>query len=86
MNKMEYNFKYLICLMSRVQAMLKGTHPFSDVPQLYDTWLGREDSNPRMLGPEPSALPLGDAPKFINFKEIIFYMNHGEGSIFRGFI
>ena len=26
-------------------------------------WLGREDSNPRMLGPEPSALPLGDAPK-----------------------
>ncbi len=26
-------------------------------------WLGREDSNPRMSGPEPGALPLGDAPK-----------------------
>ena len=25
-------------------------------------WLGRRDSNPRMLGPKPSALPLGDAP------------------------
>ena len=24
------------------------------------TWLGWRDSNPRMLGPEPSALPLGD--------------------------
>ena len=26
------------------------------------TWLGWRDSNPRMLGPEPSALPLGDIP------------------------
>lgn len=25
-------------------------------------WLGWRDSNPRMLGPEPSALPLGDIP------------------------
>ena len=25
-------------------------------------WLGMRDSNPRMLGPEPSALPLGDSP------------------------
>lgn len=25
-------------------------------------WLGWRDSNPRMLGPEPSALPLGDTP------------------------
>ncbi len=25
-------------------------------------WLGRRDSNPRMLVPETSALPLGDAP------------------------
>lgn len=25
-------------------------------------WLGRRDSNPRMLGPKPSALPLGDSP------------------------
>ena len=26
------------------------------------TWLGMRDSNPRMLGPEPSALPLGESP------------------------
>ena len=26
------------------------------------TWLGRQDSNLRMLGPKPSALPLGDDP------------------------
>ena len=25
-------------------------------------WLGREDSNLRMQGPKPCALPLGDAP------------------------
>ncbi len=25
-------------------------------------WLGREDSNPRMAGPKPAALPLGDCP------------------------
>lgn len=25
-------------------------------------WLERRDSNPRMVGPEPTALPLGDAP------------------------
>lgn len=28
--------------------------------------LGRRDSNPRMLGPKPSALPLGDSPKVVN--------------------
>lgn len=26
------------------------------------SWLGRQDSNLRMLGPKPSALPLGDDP------------------------
>ena len=30
--------------------------------EIRSTWLGRRDSNPRMLGPEPSALPLGDSP------------------------
>ena len=30
--------------------------------QSYPLWLGMRDSNPRMLGPKPSALPLGDAP------------------------
>ena len=30
---------------------------------LFLTWLGGRDSNPRMLEPEPSALPLGDTPR-----------------------
>ena len=29
---------------------------------IYQLWLERKDSNPRMAGPEPAALPLGDAP------------------------
>ena len=27
-----------------------------------EIWLGRKDSNPRMPGPKPGALPLGDSP------------------------
>ena len=30
-------------------------------------WLGWRDSNPRMAGPEPAALPLGDIPRFFNY-------------------
>lgn len=30
--------------------------------EIYHSWLGWRDSNPRMLEPEPSALPLGDIP------------------------
>ncbi len=30
--------------------------------ELRSIWLGRRDSNPRMLGPKPSALPLGHSP------------------------
>jgi hypothetical protein len=29
---------------------------------LYGIWLGKRDSNPRMPGPKPGALPLGDSP------------------------
>lgn len=29
---------------------------------IINSWLGRRDSNPRMLGPKPSALPLGHSP------------------------
>jgi hypothetical protein len=29
---------------------------------IFQIWLGRRDSNPRMLVPKTSALPLGDAP------------------------
>ena len=31
-------------------------------PELCSIWLGWRDSNPRMRGPEPRALPLGDTP------------------------
>lgn len=34
---------------------------------LYSTWLGMRDSNPRMVGPEPTALPLGESPSFLYF-------------------
>ena len=27
-------------------------------------WMGKRDSNPRMTGPKPVALPLGDTPMF----------------------
>ena len=31
------------------------------------SWLGWRDSNPRMAGPEPAALPLGDIPIPLNY-------------------
>ena len=31
-------------------------------PELSSIWLGRRDSNPRMPGPKPGALPLGHVP------------------------
>ena len=30
-------------------------------------WLGWRDSNPRMPGPEPGALPLGDIPRLYDY-------------------
>ncbi len=38
---------------------------------LYCIWLERRDSNPRMVGPEPTALPLGDAPFCFYFTTFI---------------
>ena len=42
--------------------------------EIRSTWLGMRDSNPRMPGPEPGALPLGDIPLPDNFtrKQYIF--------------
>lgn len=31
-------------------------------PEVRSVWLGRRDSNPRMPGPKPGALPLGHVP------------------------
>lgn len=36
------------------------------------SWLGWRDSNPRMLGPEPSALPLGDTLSMPKISILIF--------------
>ena len=39
--------------------------PLDDIPGQKGQkvcWLGREDLNPRMAGPKPAALPLGDCP------------------------
>ncbi len=33
-------------------------------------WLGWEDLNPRMTGPKPVALPLGDTPALKSFYKI----------------
>ena len=30
--------------------------------EIRSAWLGMRDSNPRMPGPEPGALPLGESP------------------------
>ena len=38
-----------------------GSHPAAHF-LLHKKWLDRQDSNLRMLGPKPSALPLGDGP------------------------
>ena len=36
------------------------------------SWLGWRDSNPRMAGPEPAALPLGDIPIPFNYIKNFF--------------
>lgn len=43
----------------------RGQNGFESIsPGLCSIWLGWRDSNPRMPGPEPGALPLGDIPLF----------------------
>ena len=46
--------------------------PLDDIPTGFMFWLGRKDSNPRMAGPKPAALPLGDCPA-------IFFYNWRRG-------
>ena len=43
--------------------------------EIFSTWLGWRDSNPRMHGPKPCALPLGDTPMLIDC-EMYFAINH----------
>jgi hypothetical protein len=48
-----------------------------------NAWLGRRDSNPRMPGPKPGALPLGHAPLI---EVILAYNDHPHNwiSVCRG--
>ena len=41
----------------------RGENIRKDLPEeICSIWLGMRDSNPRMPGPEPGALPLGESP------------------------
>ena len=48
----------------RVGVTRKNRHgsDFHDIPLLVAKWLGRQDSNLRMAGSKPAALPLGYTP------------------------
>ena len=56
---------------------------------LYHAWLGMRDSNPRMVGPEPTALPRGESPtgiyhystNLIKINPKIFTNPHRRGTI-----
>lgn len=56
----ENNQKTTPVTESSLESNSSSIYSSGDVLQI---WLGRRDSNPRMLGPEPSALPLGDTPR-----------------------
>ncbi len=42
---------------------------------IFKEWLGWEDSNPRMAGPKPAALPLGYTPLNVYLGYLILYFN-----------
>ena len=44
---------------SSLESNSSSIYSSGDVLQI---WLGMRDSNPRMRGPEPRALPLGESP------------------------
>ena len=57
---------YIIPGFARVQSsqLAQRQHACLNIHEkfLYSDMLGRKDSNLRMTGPKPVALPLGDAP------------------------
>ena len=54
----------------------RGLNGFEYIsPGLCSIWLGWRDSNPRMHGPKPCALPLGDTPMLIDC-EMYFAMSY----------
>ena len=46
----------------KIKKLLKKAASSSIFEQLPEIWQGRLDSNQRMAGSKPAALPLGDAP------------------------
>ena len=44
-------------------------------------WLGMRDSNPRMSGPEPDALPLGESPTDVIILALLFGFVYTEPSL-----
>ena len=45
------------------ESSLELNCPSLSLPgDVFQIWLGMRDSNPRMRGPEPRALPLGESP------------------------
>ena len=43
--------------------------------EIYHSWLGWRGSNPRMHGPKPCALPLGDTPIMLTYTSIYEWQN-----------
>lgn len=59
-------FYYLHTIKSnRLGIAMKSECALTEIIKI--VWLGRRDSNPRMPGPKPGALPLGHAPLFVNW-------------------
>ena len=53
-----------------------------DLGSIIFLWLDRQDSNLRMLGPKPSALPLGDDPIcYILARKMIFHNKIGANGM-----
>ena len=53
-----------------------------DLGSIIFLWLDRQDSNLRMLGPKPSALPLGDDPIcYILARKLIFHNKIGANGM-----
>ena len=68
------NLKSIFSKSSCVAILIIVAKELRDGVLEYYAWLGWRDSNPRMPGPEPGALPLGDIPLPDNFtrKQYIF--------------
>ena len=58
------------------KLVYKLKNPFAGIVLCNETgnWLGRRDSNPRMHGPEPCALPLGDSPWYYQKQDYALHL------------